>query len=221
MWVAGFGQKTLAQIGVSVFLPSFPKKKQKNKMKKYIEEQTPFGAPKGGAQKGGASQKGWGSQRVWGLKFRAFFFPLPPPFSLFLCLSWVSSRRILVVFSKAGTLKCARLEFSWLLCETPAALKKKAQFWAVRWRGPATGGLGKSKPTTTTTTITQQRQTQNKWGPKGRAPKGRPTLPRFGVWVFGFRKFGKTETLQLPKSVWPKSSMTAQTSCCVEGAPPG
>ena len=44
-------------------------------------------------------------------KFRAFF-PLPPPFSLFFSLSGGSSRGILVVFLKAGTLKCARLEFS-------------------------------------------------------------------------------------------------------------
>ena len=54
-----------------------------------------------------------GPRRVKGgsPKFRAFFFPLPPPFRSFLSL-WGSFLGILVVFLKAGTLKCARLEFS-------------------------------------------------------------------------------------------------------------
>ena len=57
------------------------------------------GAPKGGAPKGG------------GPKFRVFFSSPAPIFALFVSL-WVSSRGMLVVFSKAGALKCARLEFS-------------------------------------------------------------------------------------------------------------
>ena len=59
----------------------------------------PLGVPPFGAQKGG------------GLKFRVFFSSPAPIFALFVSL-WVSSRGILVVFSKAGALKCARLEFS-------------------------------------------------------------------------------------------------------------
>ena len=59
---------TLAQIGVSVY-----------KMKKQsMEEQTPEGLGKRRV----VSPEGWG-----GPKFRVFFFPLPPPFSIFFCLS--------------------------------------------------------------------------------------------------------------------------------------
>ena len=48
----------------------------------------------------------------WGPKKFALFFSSPAPiFALFVSL-WVSSRGILVVLSKAGALKCARLEFS-------------------------------------------------------------------------------------------------------------
>ena len=47
-------------------------------------------------------------------------FLLPPPFSFFLSL-WGSSRGILVVFLKAGALKCACLEFSGCRVRAPAA----------------------------------------------------------------------------------------------------
>ena len=57
------------------------------------------GGPKGGAQKGGAPKGG-------GPKFRSFF---PSPATIFFLLSLGSFRGILVVFLKAGTLKCARL----------------------------------------------------------------------------------------------------------------
>ena len=58
------------------------------------------GAPKGGAPKGETP------------KISLFFSPSPAAkFVLFFPL-WGSSRGILVVFLKAGTLKCARLEFS-------------------------------------------------------------------------------------------------------------
>ena len=50
-----------------------------------------------------------GARRVGSPKFRSFF---PATISLFLCLCGGSSRGILVVFLKAGALKCARLEFS-------------------------------------------------------------------------------------------------------------
>ena len=69
------------------------------------------GAPKGGAQKGGVhkggAQKG-GARRVGFPKFRAFSSFSRHRFAVSVSL-WGSSRGILVVFSKAGTLKCARL----------------------------------------------------------------------------------------------------------------
>ena len=78
------------------------------------------GGPKGwgpegwGGPKGGGPE-GWGARRVGGPKGGgpeiSVFFPLPPQNAFFL-LSGGSSRGILVVFVKAGTLKCARLEFS-------------------------------------------------------------------------------------------------------------
>ena len=61
--------------------------------------QTQWG-PKGGGPKGGLS------------KISRFFFPLPPQNSFFFFPLWGSSRGILVVFLKAGALKCAHLEFS-------------------------------------------------------------------------------------------------------------
>ena len=48
-----------------------------------------------------------GPRRVGGPKFRAFFFSLLPQFSFFLPSLEVCSRGILVVFQKAGKLKCA------------------------------------------------------------------------------------------------------------------
>ena len=81
------------------------------------------GAPKGGSpnpekwelRRGGAP-KGWVPEgveprRVGGQKFRVFFFPLPPQFSLFL----PSLGGLLVEFwlcLKRRGLECARLEFS-------------------------------------------------------------------------------------------------------------
>ena len=72
----------------------------------------------GGPAEGPRRLVGWapellgpeGGRRVGGPKFRAFFFPFRHMFHSFF-LSWVSFRGILV-FSKAGTLKCAHLEFS-------------------------------------------------------------------------------------------------------------
>ena len=63
---------------------------------------------------GGCLQDSWASPRDWTApppdrpEFR-FFFSLPPEISFFSSLSGRSSRGILVVFVKAGTLKCARL----------------------------------------------------------------------------------------------------------------
>ena len=82
----------------------FWKKKQKNKMKKCTEEQTPFGAPKGGAPKG-VGHEGWGAQNF------ALCFLSRHHFALFVSF-WESSREILVVFWSAGAIKCASLEFS-------------------------------------------------------------------------------------------------------------
>ena len=131
----------------------------------------------------------------------ALFFSSPATISLFLSL-WVSSRGILVVFSKAGTLKCARLEFSGCRRKNEncgGRGKKRAKFWAVRRRGVrrrggggvlAQGGPGESKPTTTTTTLTTTTPTppemegpkeregaKGRWGPEGWAPKGRAPSP--------------------------------------------
>ena len=53
----------------------------------------------------------WGPKGGGGPKFRAFFHSPAPSYALFVSL-WVSARGILVVFSKAGTIKRARLEFS-------------------------------------------------------------------------------------------------------------
>ena len=51
----------------------------------------------------GWAPEGWGPEG-WGPKISRFFFPAPAHSSL----SWGSSRGILVVFLKAGALKCAR-----------------------------------------------------------------------------------------------------------------
>ena len=58
--------------------------------------------PKGGAPKGGAPTGG-------GPKISRFFFPSPATKFVRFFPLWGSSRGILVLFLKAGTLKCARL----------------------------------------------------------------------------------------------------------------
>ena len=84
------------------------------------------GGPKVGARWGGG-RSGWGPnpekvgpRRVEGPKFRAFFSLSRPKF-LLSSLSGGSFRGILVVFLKAGALKCARLEFSGCCVKPPVA----------------------------------------------------------------------------------------------------
>ena len=59
-------------------------------------------------------------------KFRSFFPSPAPIFGLFVCL-WVSSRGILVVFSKVGTLKRGTFGSSRAVVEAPEAGEKKKQ----------------------------------------------------------------------------------------------
>ena len=94
----------------------------------------------------------------------ALFFPLPPPFSLFFCLSGC----LLVEFwwcLKAGTLKCPRLEFSgcrvkprrpqssWGFTRLPENSKR------AHWRVP-----GASNTTKIPREDTRERQKERKWG---------------------------------------------------------
>ena len=68
------------------------------------------GGPKGGGPKGGGPKGG--GPKGGGPEISRFFSFSRPHVRSF-CLSlWVSSRGFLVVFLKARTLKCARLEFS-------------------------------------------------------------------------------------------------------------
>ena len=62
----------------------------------------------GCADRPSAGQPSTGPPSAGPPKISLFFFPLPPSFSFFFSL-WGSSRGILVVFLKAGTLQCARL----------------------------------------------------------------------------------------------------------------
>ena len=69
----------------------FSKKKQKVKMNKCTEEQTPFGAPKGAAQKRRAPKPRKILPRRWGAQNFALFSLSRHHFALFVSL-WVSSR---------------------------------------------------------------------------------------------------------------------------------
>ena len=189
----------------------FKKKNKKNK----------HGAPKGGGPKCGGHRKGRGARRMGGPKFRVFFFPSPAPiFDVFFFLSlslWVSSRGILVVFSKRRALKCARLEFSGCRVKPPGGPKAthntqhmgagERNFGrsggggpaerGLASRGLAQGGPGESKPTTTTTTTTTTNTTTTTPTPPemeggGQTQKCGFPLPGFGVWAFWVQK------------IWPK-----------------
>ena len=84
----------------------------------------------------GVSRVGVGFKVWFGPPFPGPPFPGPPfpwtafNFVLFFPL-WGSSRGILVVFVKAGILKCARLAL-WLLCEAPAAFRPPGLHTTVR-----------------------------------------------------------------------------------------
>ena len=149
------------------------------------------GAPKGAAPKGGAPKGGRPN-------ISRFFSLSRHHFALFVSI-WVSARGILLVFLKARTLQCARLEFSG--CRVKPVRKRVVRRKVVQ------GSPNQQQPQQPQP---QQRQTQNKW-----APKGRPlSQARFRVWVFGTgSKQTTTNTnnntnTNTPKMDWPKMATT-------------
>ena len=110
-----------------------------------MEEQAPFWAPWG--------PEGWGPEG-WGAQNFALFFPLPPPFRSFCVYPGVCSWNFGGVGS-AGTLKCARLEFSGCRVRAPAA------------RSGGAAGVSHDSPRAQTTKIqrgdTQRDTKRAKW----------------------------------------------------------
>ena len=129
---------TLAKFGVSVFWPSFSKTRTEQQKKGVGPRRV---GPEGWGAKGGVPKGGRP-------KFRAFF-PLPPSFRSFLCLSGCLLVEFWWCFLKRQGLTCARLEFSGCRVKPPAAPKPGVAVpWrVVRRRGvPASCGLAQGCP---------------------------------------------------------------------------
>ena len=184
-------------------------------MKKCMEEQTPFGAPKGGAQKGGAqkggsqkggaqkggaqkggaqkggaqkggahkggapkggapkggapkggAQKGGGPRvgpgRVGGPKFRSLFFPLPPHFRSFLCLSGCLLVEFRWCLKRRGPEMCT-FGVLGLSCEAPAGGGGSG----VRWSGVGWSSGIQTNKNTNTARNGGRRPNPEKLGPEG------------------------------------------------------